>query len=105
MQPKSGNVGKEEVEELLGFTITDEAFEKALGYARKKQAYIYSREQRTVVLQNWYLTKLTEEYVRNLALQEFTMGLCRNLADMEKEHSIKDQSAHTNNHILSVSAL
>lgn len=57
-------VEKREVEELLGCEITDEQFEEALKYARHKQEYIYQREHRQVVLQHWYLVKLTEEYVR-----------------------------------------
>lgn len=62
-------VEKKEVEELLGCEITDEQFEEALKYARHKQEYIYQRERRQVVLQHWYLVKLTEEYVRSLAFQ------------------------------------
>ena len=60
-------VEKREVEELLGCEITDEQFEQALKYARHKQKYIYQREQRKVVLQHWYLVKLTEA----LALASF----------------------------------
>lgn len=82
-------VEKREVEELLGCEITDEQFEQALKYARHKQKYIYQREQRKVVLQHWYLVKLTEEYVRNLAFSKFTMDLCSALRDMEKECSDK----------------
>lgn len=98
-------VEKREVEELLGCTITDEQFEEALKYARHKQAYIYQREPRAVVMQHWYLVKLTEEYVRSLAFSKFTMDLCRTLQDMEKEHPIINQSAPTNNHIVAVPAL
>ncbi|MCD7824580.1 MAG: hypothetical protein LUH14_01210 [Clostridiaceae bacterium] len=98
-------VKKEEVEELLGSRITDEQFDEALEYATKKQAYIYKREPRAIVLQHWYLVKLTEEYVRSLAFSKFTMDLCRSLRDMEKEHSVKDQSAQTDNHIVAVPAL
>ena len=98
-------VEKKEVEELLGCEITDEQFEEALKYARHKQEYIYQREHRQVVLQHWYLVKLTEEYVRSLAFSKFTMDLCRTLQDMEKEHPIINQSAPTNNHIVAVSAL
>jgi|GEM_PF-376600 len=94
-------VEKKEVEELLGCEITDEQFEEALKYARHKQEYIYQRERRQVVLQHWYLVKLTEEYVRSLAFSKFTMDLCRTLCDMEKEHSIRNQSAPTDNHISS----
>lgn len=98
-------VEKKEVEELLGCEITDEQFEEALKYARHKQEYIYQRERRQVVLQHWYLVKLTEEYVRSLAFSKFTMDLCGTLRDMEKEHSIRNQSAPTDNHIVAVPAL
>lgn len=98
-------VKKREVEELLGCVITDEQFNEALEYARKKQKYIYEREHRAVVLQHWYLVKLTEEYVRSLAFSKFTMDLCSALRDMEKEHSAICQSAPTNNHIVAVPAL
>lgn len=96
---------KKEVEKLLGCVITDEQFNEALGYAKRKQEYIYNREHRAVVLQHWYLVKLTEEYVRSLALSKFTMDLCSALCNMEKEHSVKKQSAPTDNHIVAVPAL
>lgn len=98
-------VKKEEVEELLGCVITDEQFNEVLEYARRKQEYIYNREHRAVVLQHWYLVKLTEEYVRSLAFSKFTMDLCSTLRDMEKEHSAICQSAPTDNHIVAVPAL
>lgn len=79
-------VKKAEVEELLGTSITDNMFDEALVYARRKQEYIYQRDGREVVLEHWYLVKLTEEYVRNLAFSHFTMGLCMELYNMEKEH-------------------
>lgn len=93
-----------EVEELLGFGITDKQFREALECARRKQEYIYQRERRPVVLQHWYLVKLTEEYVRSFAFSKFTMDLCRTLRDMEKEHSANSQSAPTDNHIVAVPA-
>lgn len=95
------NRRKREVEELLGCEITDEQFEQALKYARHKQKYIYQREQRKVVLQHWYLVKLTEEYVRNLAFSKFTMDLCSALRDMEKECSDKVRNTLVINHIVS----
>ena len=98
-------VEKKEVEELLGCEITDEQFEEAFKYDRQNQEYIYQRERRQVVLQHRYLEKLTEEYVRSLAFSKFTMDLCRTLRDMEKEHSIRNQSAPTDNHIVAVPAL
>lgn len=101
----SGTVRKEEVEQLLGCEITDEQFEEALEYATRKRDYIYKLEQSPTVLQHWYLVQLTREYVGNLAFSKFTMDLCRMLRDMEKEHSVKDQSAPTDNHIVAVPAL
>lgn len=98
-------VSKKEVEELLGCEITTEQFEEALKYAERKQAHIYKREKRPVVLEHWYLVKLTEEYVVSLAFSEFTMDLCRTLRDMEKEHSASCQSAPTDTHIVAVPAL
>ncbi len=98
-------VKKEEVEEILGCGITEDQFNKALGYAKRKQECIYKCEHRSVVLQHLYLVKLTEEYVRSLAFSKVTMDLCRTLRDMEKEHSAICQSAPTDNHIVTVSAL
>lgn len=101
----SKKVKKEEVEELLGCEITEKQFDKALEYAKRKQDYIYRQEHRAVVLQHWYLVKLTEEYVRSLALSKLTMDLCRTLHDMEKEHPVKDQCTPMDNHIVAVPAL
>ena len=101
----SDDVKKEEVEALLGYEITAQQFEEALKYARHKQEYIYQSEGRTVTLQQWYLVKLTEEYVRNLAFSKFTMDLCRTLSDMEKEHLLNYKGAQLDNHIVAVTAL
>lgn len=98
-------IKKQEVEELLKCRITDDQFYEALRYARRKQEYIYQQEQRPVVLQHWYLVKLTEEYVRSLALTKLTMDLCGEDCNMEKEHSVKNQSAQMDNHIVIYSAL
>lgn len=96
---------KREVEELMKMSISDDLFQEALGYAERKQRYIYNQNHDQVVMQHWYLVKLTEEYVRSLAFSKLTMDLCRTLRDMEKEHSTKSQSAHMDNHIVAVSAL
>ncbi len=98
-------IKKEEVEEILGYVITDEQFNEALEYAKRKQEYIYKQEYQSVVLQHWYLVQLTEEYVISLAFSKFTMDLCSTLYDMEKEHSAICQSAPMDNHIVPVSAL
>ncbi len=80
------NVKKSEVEELLGCGITDNQFEEALEYAARKQSFIYKRGKNPLVLQHSYLVKLTEEYVSSLAFSKFTMDLCREIRNMEKEH-------------------
>lgn len=98
-------VKREEVEKLLGREITDGQFNKALEYARRKQSCIRRREHRQMVLQHDYLVRLTAEYVRILAFSKFTMDLCGTLRDMEKEHSVKNQSAPMDNHIVAVPAL
>lgn len=90
------HVVKKEVEELLRYKITDMQFEEALKYAIHKQEYIYQREQRAVVLQHWYLVKLTEEYVRNLAFSKLTMDLCERLNNIKREYSDKDWSTPNN---------
>lgn len=90
---KTEETMKQEVEDLLGCEISDEQFQEALECAKRKQDYIYQREQRPAVLQRWYLVNLTEEYVRSLAFSKFTLDLSRTLMDMEKEHSANCQSA------------
>lgn len=98
-------IRKEEVEQLLECGITDEQFDEALKCAKRKQEYIYGQERRPVVLQRWYLAKLTEEYVRSLAFSRLTMDLCGNICNMEKEHPFnKEQDAPPTNHIVSVPA-
>ena len=93
---------KREVEELLGYSITDNQFEEALECAKRKQRYILRQDSSPIVMQHWYLVKLTEEYVSSLAFSKFTMDLCRTLNNMEKEHPAKSQSAQTYNHIVAV---
>lgn len=93
---------KEEVEELLGCHITEGQFLEALEYAKRKQEYIYKTTQRKVVLKQWYLIRLTMEYVRNLEFSRLTMDLYQKLDHMEKEHQIKKSGTPTHNHIVSV---
>lgn len=89
---------------MLKRTVPDGLFEKALGYARNKQDYIYNKEKRSVVLEDWYLIQLTKEYVIALEFSRFTEELCRKL-NMEKEHSASSMSAPTDVHIVAVPAL
>lgn len=79
---------KRDVEELLKCSISDEMYRDALESARKKQKYIYSREHRVVVLQDWYLLQLIKEAVISLSFQKFTRELCETLRNMEKERQI-----------------
>lgn len=98
-------VCKKEVEERLGCTITDGQFVDALRCAKRKQAYIYHAEHRDAVLEHWYLAMLVAEYARDNAFSRFTMDLCQELQDMEKEHQFDEHGAPTDNHILADSAL
>lgn len=97
---------REQVESLFGMAISDEEFERALGYAKRKQAHIFQLTGRKEVMEDWYLAKLTEEQARSNALSDFSMDLCRTLYEMEKEHSFrKEQSALQAIPIVNVSAL
>ncbi len=98
----SRNVIKMQVEELLEYRITDVQFTEAMKLAEQKQKFIYQQENRESVLQRWYLVKLIREYVQSHVMSKSTMDLCRTVYDMEKEHSVKNQSAPTNNHIVTV---
>lgn len=80
---------KQAVEKELKATITDDLYNEAFNYAKSKQAYIFAKEGRKVVLQEWYLIKLISEYVISLAFSKFTMDLCEELCKNEKEHCIE----------------
>ncbi len=82
-------IKKEEVEELLGYCITESQFLEALEYAKRKQEYIYKTTQRKVVLKQWYLIRLTMEYVRNLEFSRMTITLCQELDHMKREYPKK----------------
>ncbi len=69
-------ISKAKLEVVFGSSITDSMFEEALNCARKKQAYIYQREKREEVLQEWYLLELTKEYIKSITLSKFTLDLC-----------------------------
>lgn len=94
------DVTKKEVEELLKYEISDELFVEALAYAKKKQQYSYERDKRPVILQHWYLVKLTEECARALAFSKFTMDLCETLNNIEKERQVNDRSTPIANYIV-----
>ena len=73
---KVKNVSKSRVEEMLGSKITNQQFADALASAERKQAYIYQTTGNPVALQEWYLEKLTQEYVLSLELTRVTMEAC-----------------------------
>jgi len=87
----SETVRKEEVEELLKCKISDKVFSEALQYAKHMQKYIYQQEQRSIVLQDWYLVKLTEEYVRSLNFSKYTMELCKNCEGGGRDPSKREE--------------
>ena len=93
------NISKKQIEKLVGHAISDARFGEALECAARKQACAYENEKNPVVLQDWYLAKLTEEYVRSLAFSEFTMELYKELHNMEKSACSKNK-ALTHNHIV-----
>ena len=99
-QQKMQEIKKTEAEERLNASITDSMFEEALIYAKRKQAYIYQHERREVVMQRWYLLELVKEYVRNLVFSRFTMDLCREVCNVEKERPQKQQALTKDSHIV-----
>lgn len=69
---------KAEVEKMLGFTISNKQFRQAYKRARDKLNYIEQREGlHFPEMKNWYLTKLTEECMRSIVVENFTKDLCR----------------------------
>lgn len=83
---------KIDVENILQANISDESYEQALEYAKRKQNYIYKMEKRPEVMQPWYLAQLTAEYVHSLAFSKFTMDLCEKLRNMEKSVPSEDRN-------------
>lgn len=84
---------KKKVENELGYKISNSNYKKAYEYAVNKQYYIYRKEKRAVVFQDWYLINLIVEYVRSIELTGFTLSRCKFLNDKEKEHLTSCQSA------------
>ncbi len=96
---------KKEVEKRLGRAIPDGLFMEALGYAERKREYIYRQSNNPLVMQPWYLVELVTEHVRRLIFSEATLEICREIRNMEKEHSAKSRSAQMDNHIVKVPAV
>lgn len=98
-------MGKREVEGMIGSELSEDLRHTALTYAERKQQCIYEQCHDPVVMQEWYLSVLMEEFIKRNALSEMTINLCRTLRNMEKEHSAKSQSAQSDIHIVTGSAL
>lgn len=95
---------REEAEQLLGYQITDAAFEQAYSKAQCKQMRIYQKTDNVMVLEQWYLAQLIAEYVKSKAFTDFTIELSRRLHNKEKEHSFKRTERPNTLPIVSVSA-
>lgn len=96
---------KREVEGMIGAELSENFRRAALTYAERKQQCIYEQCHDPAVMQKWYLSTLMEEFFKRTAFSEMTMNLCRTLRNMEKEHSAKSQSAQSDIHIVTGSAL
>ena len=98
-------VRKEEVEKLLGYEISEENFDEALGHAKRKQELLSKIDKRPVIMDHWYLVILIKEYVEICAFSRFTLERCKMLQDMEKERRTNQHGTPTSNHILSASVV
>lgn len=55
-------------------------------------------------MQRWYLLELVKEYVKSLAFSRFTMDLCREVFNVEKERPQKQQALTKDSHIVALPA-
>lgn len=94
-------ISKTKLETILGSSITDSVFKEALNCAKKKQAYIYQREKREEVLQEWYLLELTKEYVKGITLSKFTLDLCLEV-NKTKAECLQETDTQQMNHSFNV---
>ncbi len=93
---------KESVEHLLGWGVSDTLFAEAVEFAKRKQEFLQHRSPEK--LDEYHLTMLTAEYIRQSVLCKETEDLGLKLNDMKKS-SRQKQGTPQVNHILSVSAL
>ena len=85
-------VRKEEVEALLHSQVTNKEFDIAVKKARKKQQYIYDQTKRSVVLEDWYLVKLAEEFILSDRLSNLTADICEMLREKESSENGKEHA-------------
>lgn len=95
---------KEELEEELGFEVTDQDFCEVVKLVGRKREHIISRGGRKEELEHWYFEALACDCARSMMMQRATTDLCGLLQDMEKERRSKERGTPQANHILSVSA-
>lgn len=86
------DIGKREIEEMIGCGITDDQFSKALGHAVVKQQRIYECRKDTAVLQHQYLVGLVCECASDLVLARTLLSLY-GAADMKKERWARSRNA------------
>lgn len=86
------DIGKREIEEMIGCGITDDQFSKALGHAVVKQKRIYECRKDTAVLQHQYLVGLVCECASDLVLSRAFLSLYRSVG-IEKERWAESRSA------------
>lgn len=74
MNAKSKKEIKSAIENKLGH-IDDETFEEAFDRAARKQARIFTQSGVRETLKPWYLQMLTEEELKSLEMENFTLNL------------------------------
>ena len=98
------NIQKNEVEQKIGFEVTDEQFETGLQYAKRKQELLLQAGKRHASGRS-YLLELAKEAVMGIAFSDYTVRAYAMLRDMEKERQFKEHGTPSDNHILSEFAL
>lgn len=84
-------VTREEVENWMNDTVSEQMFELALEHARYKQNYLYEQTGRQVIMQRWYLIQLTAECACSLALTEYTQERIMNRAGKAEREEMNGQ--------------
>lgn len=90
------------VEREMERQISDDEYEAALEAAKRKQELV-SDPAHSYVRDPGYLVLLVCDFIRQNALSDFTMEVCRTL-NMEKEHSFRRTERPMDTPIVAVSA-
>ena len=75
----------EAVEALLDCPLPDEYWQRAEQHARRKLERAKEMQPEVEYYDDWYLTLLTRDTVRELAFSDYTLALCRERAKAAKE--------------------